>query len=599
MHRFAQAGVCLLGLLLLTWVGRAAAAPPGPEQEAALFAAGNAALDGGALPEAAAKFEALLKDFPRSKHAPEACHKLACAYLLQGRGEDAKNTFVRLARDHFNSAWGQLSVVAYLGHKQVGDLADEWREKARRPGAAEDAAAAARLYQAYAARFLTGPQPAPGAKARPEVLFKLADCLRRLGRDSESRAGLTQVRDTDKAGNWGKLAALYLADGAAFKAGLKDFPALNAIGNEGWSAFLEVSERHLPELKGDERACCLCCRACCLAGLSRAAEAADLRRAVIKEFPGSAHAADCAFWLAEEHFHAGRRDEAKAAFLALAEKYPTSPRAVAARRWAGWADESDAAWKEAEGALAALIRRAARPGTGLAFTFRSAPAGGPGLRARLAVQDGHHALLDVSCGDSALLLVNGPEGTWYRGPGQAAVLRLRQPMETPVPRVAVTVDPAAQSFSLGGNLVPEGQAPGAPLLSLPPELAGVLVARLRTTAHLHREVRKGDDGKARVAFQLESARPGCPEPSALTVTLAADGQLHEVELVYPAADGKPARRALTDIVLGEKLPEDLFHFAAPPGTAVKDGEALNLFEIMAALMKFAQALSAGLPAPPG
>jgi TolA-binding protein len=304
MHRFARAGACLLALLLLAWAGRAPAVPPGPEQEAALFAAGNAALDNGALPEAASKFEALLKDFPQSKHAPEACHKLACAYLLQGRGEDAKNTFVRLARDYFNSAWGQVSVASHLGAKEIGDLADERREKARRLGAAEDAAAAARLYQAYGFRFLACPQMQPGLKTRPEVAFKLADCLRRLGRDAESRAMLTQARDADKDGNWGKLASLYLGDGAAFKTSLNHFAALNAIGNEGWAAFLDVSERHLPELKGDERAHCLCCRACCLAGLNRAAEAAELRRAVIKEYPNSAHAADCAFWLAEEDFRA-------------------------------------------------------------------------------------------------------------------------------------------------------------------------------------------------------------------------------------------------------------------------------------------------------
>ena len=51
-----------LALLLLAGAHRSTAAPPGPEQEAALFEAGSAALDGGALAEAALKFEALLKD---------------------------------------------------------------------------------------------------------------------------------------------------------------------------------------------------------------------------------------------------------------------------------------------------------------------------------------------------------------------------------------------------------------------------------------------------------------------------------------------------------------------------------------------------------
>jgi hypothetical protein len=359
-----------------------------------------------------------------------------------------------------------------------------------------------------------------------------------------------------------------------------------------------VSERHLAELKGDERAHCLCCRACCLAGLNRAAEAGDLRRAVIKEFPNSAHAADCAFWLAEDDFHAGRRAEAKAAYLAVAEKYPTSPRAAVARRWAGWADESDASWKEVEAALVGLIQRVTRPGTGLALTFRATSADGAVLRARLAVQDGHHALLDVACGESSLLFVNGPGGTWYRGPDQAAVQRLRQPMDTSVPRLVVTADPATQSFSFNGNLVPEAQLAGGPFLSLPPALAPVLVARLRNVAHLHRETRPGADGKACVAFRLERVRPGSLEPDLVTVTLAADGKLHEVELVSPAADGKPTRWALTDIALGEKLPEETFRFAAPAGAAVKEVEAINLFEILTAMMKFGQALCAGLHAPP-
>jgi hypothetical protein len=262
-------------------------------------------------------------------------------------------------------------------------------------------------------------------------------------------------------------------------------------------------------------------------------------------------------------------------------------------------DESDASWKEVEGALAALIQRVSRPGMGLALTFRAEPAGGAGLRARLAVQDGHHALLDVSCGESSLLFVNGPEGTWYRGPDQAAVRRLRKPMDTSVPRLVVTADPATQSFSFNGNLVPEAQLAGGPFLNLPPALAPVLVARLRTVAHLHREPRPGADGKARVAFRLERVRPGSRELDRVTVTLAGDGKFHEVELVSQAADGKATRWVLTDVALGEKLPEEMFRFAAPAGAAVKEVEAINLFEILTSVMKFGQTLSAGLHAPPG
>jgi hypothetical protein len=590
-------GPCLLGLLVLSSIDRVVAAPDPEQAAAALFDTGSAALNRVALPEATQKFEALLKDFPRSKYAPEAAYKLACAYVLQGRCDDAKLAFVRLPRDFFNSPWGQLSALLHLDPKQLGDLANEKREQARQPGGAEAAVTALRLYQVYGIRFLCCPQPPAGAMARAEVQFKMADCLHHLGQDREWRAGLVQVRDQDKDGNWGKLAALYLGD-TALPAAVKDFPALNTIGNEAWTAFLEVSDRHLAGLHGDDNARCLCCRAYCLAGLNRAQDAAAVRRTVIRDFAGSASAADCAFWLAEEDFRAGRRAEAKAAFLDLAAKYPNSPRTATVRRWAAWVDEGDAAWKEVAGVLTALIGRVSQPGTGFAFTLRTTSAAGrPILHARLAIQDSHHTFLEISCGDSTLLLVNTPEGTWYHGPDQATVLHLPQPMDLPVPRLAVTVDPVAQTFSANGNLVPEAQSPGQPLLSLPSALAPLFVAKARDQIHLHREVRKSKDGCALVTFQIEYTRFGRPEPDVATVTLGDGGKIREIELAV-LSDDKPMRWTLTDLVLGEKLPADRFHFTPPAGTSVKNVAVINPFEIMAAVMKLVQALAADAQAAP-
>ena len=121
-------------------------------------------------------------------------------------------------------------------------------------------------------------------------------------------------------------ARLSLAGPSAFPAMADELVRLQAGDGEQNLAFLDLADKALPRLKGDDLIKFLAYQARGLPA-ERKEQRRDLHRRIVKEFPASPWAAESAFWLAEAHFADKEFDQARAGYLELATRYPQSPRA--------------------------------------------------------------------------------------------------------------------------------------------------------------------------------------------------------------------------------------------------------------------------------
>jgi tetratricopeptide (TPR) repeat protein len=525
--------------------------------------------------------EKFLTELPKSGLAPEARYRLAAAYLLLGKSAEAKAAFEKLVQDHFASPWAQLALTAHYDEEGLIKLVDAKRKQAREAHQPEEAQAGLKLLDLHARRF---PQ---GGKSKEELAYRRGDCCRLAGDEVGFASAMKQVVDLDKDGDWGKLATVRLAGLAAFPAKMDELVRLSVGDAEQNRVFLDLAEQALPTLKGEALIKCLSYQARCLPE-ERKEQRRALHRRIRKEFPTSPWAAESAFWLAEAAFADKEFEQAKAGYLDLAARYPHSPRAAQARRWAGWIDEREATGRELEQLVKGLLARLSAPTGGFAFRFRGEDAGHhKSLAARFAYQSAtNDTFISLRLGELSVLLANNKDGFWYQPAGRAELVK-GPPTKLPRPTVVAQPDLANRHLSFGFGINGDDQAPPASPFQVHPDLAPALVAGLQGLGHVHVEKGKEADKKAGAVVRLELAASSwdATEPTAVEVVVSSGGGLAEVRGSWCNAGGRKLTATVSDIVLGETLPAEVFAVKVPAGITVRPVQMFNVLEVWADAMR--------------
>lgn len=578
MPRFVHVWlVCLILLILPT--ARAQEAPT----ERQLFDRAAVDLASQRYPQATDALRQLLWEYPQSPLAPEAMYRLGTLHLLQDRPEEATRYFGALAREHPNTPWADVVVRAHLKEEELYNLAKEQRAQALAKDSPEAFAQASRLYQVFLKRFPPGP-PAPKAARNPhEVTYRLADCQGRSGNDAAFREALRQIQAADTKGSWGKLAAIQLAGPEAFARHMDELMRLQHVDNEHFTAFLALSETALPRLHGEERCQCYLYRGHCYAGLERRAEAAAAYEAVLREAPESERAAECAFWLAEQLFAAGQSRRAQEAYRKLAQEYPDSARAAQARAWASWIEDGDAHWHEIERLLFQLCQRVPQgmQGIGCRLT-RTGTDPNKTLDVRVALGEGR-LLFNLSRGKVGVLLVSNKEGAWCRFSDEPSILRIRQRPELPVPQMVIHTTADGKLSMQWGLHASAGQFGAQPRFQVAPSVAAAVVSRARTAAHLTK-VQAADKGEATVVYRWEAAHPGQTDPDVWELAVDS-GRIVTMRWMNTNARGERITWTLSELTLGEAIPDEVFAYTPPAGVPVQELEQVNLLDILGRLMR--------------
>jgi tetratricopeptide (TPR) repeat protein len=454
---------------------------------------------------------------------------------------------------------------------------DARRKRAREARKPDEARTALQILDLWARRF---PQSARG---KEEMAYRRGDCCRLAGDDGGFRDAMHKVIELDKNGDWGKLAAVRLAGPAGLASCMDELVRLSAGEREPAAVFLDLADGVLPALKSDALVKCLYYKARCLAA-DRKEQARELYRRVLKEFPTSPWAAESAFWLAEAHFDDKEYDKARAGYLELAAKYPHSPRAAQARRWADWLGEREAMAPELDRAVRGLCRRLTEARGGFAFDLRADDSEqGTRLRARLAYDAGaNQAYLSLRCGDFSVLVANNKDAFWYRPPGREEMVKA-PPLELPRAGLVANGDPVNNRINCGFGV--GAQAPGDPgsPFQLSPGLAPALVSSLQTLGHLHVEKRPAGEGKARTVVRLQTVNSSwdATEPFDVELVLDADGRPVEIRGSWSKGGGRTLTATVSDLVLGGALPPAAFAVTVPEGVTVRPVESFNPMELWA------------------
>jgi outer membrane protein assembly factor BamD (BamD/ComL family) len=548
------------------------------------YEAAEKASQAGAYAEAVTAWQAFVHDFPTSPRAAEALYQLAVACTLAGRQPDAQEAYDRLVKDYFTSPWAQFVLAVHLDADKMGALADRLRGHGCHTHQAAKVEHALNVYQLYRSRFLDGPATASAKKTKNEVAYAIADCHRLLGHDAEARGILAQLRDQDKDGKWGKLAALRLGDEHTFQDRLEEL--IDIDDPDSAQLFLELADKYLGRVKGEQRVKCLFYRAHCLDATERGAEALALYHRIEADYPASPYAAEAAFVLAEELFDKGDVKAAKAAYLHVAQAYPHSARAALARQWAAWADEMASSWPGVEEVLAHLILTASGPFPPLTLTVDCQWGDGKKtLHARLAYRDDRHLLLQLAYGPSGFLIANNAQGAWFQAVDQTSILHAKEPVGLPIPGFVVTLDQVKKS--LGVNFACGDQLHGAPpSIQMPTSLASYTAEKLRSAVHLHRL----SGPKAQVVYRMQTASWRVAEPATFDLVVDGAGMVRELRCTRVNRQGERTACTLSGISVGEQLPDGVFEFKPPAGTPVREVEQVNPMDVLGQLMRLGGSL---------
>jgi TolA-binding protein len=548
---------------------------------ASLYADACRYLNQGSPALAALHLERFLQEFPHfSPWVPEVTYKLACAHLLQGQPDAAQKTLDQLVRKHPDSAWAQIALLTHYDDSKLLRLAQQRRKIALETGQAADYRAAAKLYRLHTTRF-------PNTQAnKAELLYQLAHSFLQAGQGDEALAILRHLQETDKQGEWGRLAALRLGDGKAFKEGFADL--INWHGEEALRVFLDLYDRYEDWLEGDDRVKGAFYCGLCLFGLRRTRDALTTWETLRRQHPASRWAAESAFWLAEGHFAQKDFARAQKGFREMAQQYPRSPRAALAQQWADAIDRLEPGWAEVEQVLAGLFRQLGKSEGGFALAVEiAAPELSGGYRCRIALQDLGRFYLSADYQGQGLLVASNREGSWYRSLCENVLVKARQPFEIPLPRGEVRFDPADDSrFDISFAFSSESGPDQAPRFTIPPEFASYAIAKLKGLYHLNVEVRKDAAGREQHVYHLQTPGWWTQPPTAWVIWVDADRKIREVRWTPSDNQGGQTVLAITGIAIGEHLDDDAFAVTVPPGVTVREVERLDALEILAQLMKW-------------
>jgi TolA-binding protein len=547
---------------------------------------------------AVAALEKFLLDYPASRRAPEATYKLASAYLLLGKTEAADRAFANLVRRHLASPWAQLALRVHIDDNQIVKLADEYRATGRAENAPAATRSAVKLYQAFLARAGTekagdGLGKTGKSHSKEEVIYKVGDCLRQMGETAAYRTALDQLLEHDKEGNWGKLAAFRVGDAEKFRTGMEELLHLGGTRDEECRLFLDLAEEHRAGLDGEAQVRCRYYQAHCLDVLKKEPEALAVYRGIVKDHPDSKWAAESAFWLAEHAFRRKEYDRARQEYLAVAEKYPQSPRAAQARQWADWLDKREALWQEAGAVLGELARRAGSGRPSLALEVRlESDDPGQVVQGRLAYQDARQFYLGLAWGEKNVLLASTRDGAWYRGFDQRQVVKARQRLELPLPNLEVKAnDDATLSFLFGWSMSSSRPTEPGPLVQMPLSALPIAIAKLQSSVHLSKKVEADGTGGARVVYLVQQPRWDTDRPDTWEITVDEGRMVRQVRWTSFEPDGEKMVWTVSGIALGEPVPETAFEVKLPDSAVVHEVEQLSPLEVIGDLFRLVGALA--------
>lgn len=557
---------------------------PTPQERERLRAAAEAFERGDFDPSAGA-LKDFLHDYPKSSLAPEAAFRLAAVYLLQGKCADAAQAQDRLVRDYYASPWTGLILGTQFDDKRLLALANEWRAKGRAENSNDDTAKAIRVYQLCLARCgekgKQGGQAQNEAKeAAKEVLYKLGDCLRRLGQPAPFQAAMQQVQALDGTGQWGTLAAIRLGDAHTVQDRMDDLLNLHVADNEEAHAFLALADEHAAALDEAARVKCLYYRARCHNGLGQIDKTLALCQEVIAKHPQSPWAAEAAMYVAEHHFSKGDVAKAKGLYLDVAQKYPKSPRAAQAGAWADWLGDADKHWKDFEGLLAATALKASAGNGAFALRVRREGEGSKPFEGRLAFQDPQHYLLSLAVGPTEFLVARDKDACWYRLSDRPEVVRTKHGADLPIPQL-VAADDGKLNFNwgFGSQALPQAGPP----IQVSPKAVASLVGQWRQTAHLTKQPQPGTAGG--VVYRLQQPSWAHPHLTDLEVEVEAGGKVQAVRLTTYTDKAEKSVWTVSDISLGGPLPGQTFSPGVQAGVTVREVEEMNPMEVFTGVMR--------------
>src|SRR5262249_14172496 len=124
-----------------------------------------------------------------------------------------------------------------------------------------------------------------------------------------------------------------------------------------------------------------------------------------------------------------------------------------------------------------------------------------------------------------------------------------------------------------------------------------LVERSRRTGHLARVSARDTAGAERVVYRFEHSAVGLPKGDVLEAGFATDGRLAEVRATYRSGD-KPLRITLSNLTLGEPIPDETFTAKPPEGTSVEEADRVDTFQLISQFVQIVGELAAE-PKKPG
>jgi TolA-binding protein len=563
---------------------RAQDKPPADAKERALFDKACDAFNKSEMGPASTALNDFLRDFPKSALAPEAAFKLSAAQGLQGKCAESLQARDRLVHDYITSPWALLILCTQYDEKQLLALANERRLKGIKENSNPDYGSALGIYNLCLKRCGEKAKQSPMAQNEvtetgKEALYRMGDCLHRLGQEEPFKSVMQQIQAADAQGSWGKLATVRLGDDHVFQDHMDDLLNMHVAGDEELHVFLELADKHVAKLDGDALIKCLYYKARCRAGLQESDKAVTLCQEVIARHPKSKWAAESMMYMAEQEFDKGDTARAKALYLDLAKKYPDSPRAAQARAWAGWLDNADKDWKELQELLVSLaLKGSAGKGAFSLRVSRQAEGGGKSIEGRVAFQDAQHYLLSLAVGPAAFLVAKNDEGQWCRFLDRPEVIKCKKGADMPLPQLIVKDD---AQFSFNWGFGAQAPAQSGPPIQIAPKAAEVYVGQWKKLFHLKKE--KAAEG--RVVYRLQQPTWEHQKPVEYEIMIDATKAIQKIRLTLYNDKAEKSVWTITDLCIGGPLPDKVLKPELSSDLTVRTVEELNPMEVFSGVMR--------------
>lgn len=549
-------------------------------KESAALDGANASFNIGAVQLAASQYQDFLREYPSSASLAEVRYKMFVISSLKLDIANMQKYSDQLIEQHFDSPWACHILMTHCDANRLLAIANQKRKVVDVSKQKPEWERAVRVLQIFMGRFANDKQH------QPEVIYKMGDCMRRLGRP-EAIPVLKQVVAIDAEGDWGKLARFWLEDAGYFQKNMDSLAFMQIADNENHLAYLDLVDLHGKNLTPAERAKCLCLQASCLMSLDRKSAAKALWEKVLKEEAASPYAGESAFWLAELAFQESDFVRAREQFRQFAEQFPKHPRAEQARAFEQGLAELDASWQELGQVLQVMYRHCVgKPEPTMSMQL-SLSTGNPVkvLNGRFAYQDVQHMLAQLTWAGGGVVVANNDQGGWFGIYERGLFIQAKQKIDVPLPAFTIDRGPDGK-FNFFGNFG-ANRAPGTPMLTINPQVLTEIVIQAKHRVHLLRRPSKDTAGKV---FVLQNPRFDTPAPTQGELMVDATLMPREFHCVVPSSKHAPSEWKLSEIRLGEPISAEAFTVPVPAGVQVRQTEQLQPAEIYPPLFELASRL---------